>query len=41
MNVDEIWIRHYTPETKIQFKLWTAKAELAPEKAKLFFRLEK
>ncbi|KAL1446983.1 hypothetical protein WDU94_003680 [Cyamophila willieti] len=34
VTVDEIWIHHYTPETKEQFKQWTAKDKPAPKKAK-------
>lgn len=34
ITVDETWIHHYTPETKIQSKQWTAKGEPAPKKAK-------
>src|SRR5436189_5524165 len=41
ITVDETWIHHYTPETKIQSKQWTAKGEPAPKKQKLFFRLGK
>ena len=36
ITVDETWI-HYTPETKIQPKQWTAKGQPAPKKAKTFF----
>ena len=42
ITVDETWIQHYTPETKIQSKQCTAKGEPVPQKAKtVFFRLEK
>ena len=41
ITVDETWIHHYTPETKIQSKQWTAKVEPAPKKAKTVFRLGK
>ena len=42
ITVDETCIHHYTPETKIQSKQWTAKAEPAPKKSKnCFFRLGK
>ncbi|GFY25144.1 histone-lysine N-methyltransferase SETMAR [Trichonephila clavipes] len=34
ITVDETWIHHYTPETKIQSKQWTAKGKPAPKKAK-------
>ena len=34
ITVDETWIHHYTPETKIQSKEWTAKGERAPKRAK-------
>ncbi|XP_030765734.1 protein GVQW3-like [Sitophilus oryzae] len=34
ITVDETWIHHYTPETKIQSKQWPAKEEPAPKKAK-------
>ena len=37
ITVDETWIHHYTPETKIQSKQWTAKGEPAPKKAKTVF----
>ena len=37
ITVDETWIHHYTPETKIQSKQWTAKGESAPKKAKTVF----
>lgn len=37
ITVDETWIHHYTPETKIQSKQWTAKGEPAPKKAKSVF----
>ncbi|GFW57747.1 histone-lysine N-methyltransferase SETMAR [Trichonephila clavipes] len=37
ITVDETWIHHYTPETKIQSKQWTAKWEPAPKKAKTVF----
>ncbi|GFV05984.1 histone-lysine N-methyltransferase SETMAR [Trichonephila clavipes] len=39
-TVDESWIQHYTPETKIQSKQWTAKGKPAP-KQQNFFRLGK
>lgn len=35
VTVDETWIHHYTPETKIQSKQWTGKGESAPKKAKV------
>ena len=41
ITVDETWIHHYTPETKVQSKQWTAKGEPAPKKAKTVFRLRK
>ncbi|XP_030758938.1 uncharacterized protein LOC115884482 [Sitophilus oryzae] len=41
ITVDGTWIHHYTPETKIQSKQWTAKGEPAPKKQKLLFRLGK
>ena len=41
ITADQTWIHHYTPETKIQFKLWTEKWEPAPKKAKTVFRLGK
>ncbi|KAJ0179112.1 hypothetical protein K1T71_004824 [Dendrolimus kikuchii] len=41
ITVHETWIHHYTPETKIHSKQWTAKGEPAPKKQKLFFRLGK
>ena len=41
ITVDETWIHHYTPGTKIQSKQWTAKGEPAQKKQKLFFRLRK
>lgn len=31
LTVDEAWIRHYTPETKMPSEQWTAKWELAPK----------
>ena len=31
VTVDETWIHHYMPETKIQSKQWTAKGEPAPK----------
>ncbi|GFX30607.1 histone-lysine N-methyltransferase SETMAR [Trichonephila clavipes] len=34
ITVDETWIHHYMPKTKIQSKHWTAKGEPAPKKAK-------
>lgn len=34
ITVDETWLHHYTPETKIQSMQWTAKGEPAPKKAK-------
>ncbi|XP_030765065.1 protein GVQW3-like [Sitophilus oryzae] len=34
ITVDKTWIHHYTAETKIQSKQWTAKGEQAPKKAK-------
>ncbi|XP_030750541.1 protein GVQW3-like [Sitophilus oryzae] len=34
ITADETWIHHYTPETKIQSKQWTAEGEPAPKKAK-------
>lgn len=37
ITVDETWIHHYTPETKLQSKQWTAKGEPAPKKAKTVF----
>ncbi|GFU41928.1 histone-lysine N-methyltransferase SETMAR [Trichonephila clavipes] len=37
ITVDETWIHHYTPETKIQCKQWTAKGEPAPKKAKTVY----
>ena len=37
ITVDETWIHHYTPETKIKFKQWTAKGEPAPKKSKNCF----
>ena len=37
ITVDETWIQHYTPETKIQSKKWTAEGEPAPKKAKTVF----
>ena len=37
ITVDETWIHHYTPETKMQSKQWTAKGETAPKKAKTVF----
>ncbi|KAK5650765.1 hypothetical protein RI129_001794 [Pyrocoelia pectoralis] len=41
ITVDETWIHHYTPETKIQSKQWTAKGKPAQKKHKLFFPLGK
>lgn len=35
ITVDETWIHHATPESKIQSKQWTAKGESAPRKAKI------
>ena len=37
ITVDETWIHHYTPETKIQSKQRTAKGEPARKKAKTVF----
>ena len=37
ITVDETWIHHYTPETKIQSKQWNAKGEPAPKKDKTVF----
>ena len=37
ITVDETWIHHYTPETKIQSKRWTGKGEPTPKKAKTVF----
>jgi len=37
ITVDETWIHHYAPETKIQSKQWIAKGEPAPKKAKTAF----
>src|SRR5436189_5274355 len=37
ITVNETWIHHYTPETKIQSKQWTAKEKPAPKKAKTVF----
>ncbi|XP_011636536.2 uncharacterized protein LOC105426827 isoform X2 [Pogonomyrmex barbatus] len=34
VTVDETWIHHYTPETKLQFKQWIASEEAAPKKGK-------
>ena len=34
VTVDETWIHHYIPETKVQSKQWTFKGESAPKKAK-------
>ncbi|XP_076643528.1 histone-lysine N-methyltransferase SETMAR-like [Halictus rubicundus] len=34
ITVDETWIHHYTPESKMQSKRWTAYGESAPKKAK-------
>ena len=36
ITVDETWIHHYTPETKIQSKQWTKKGEPAPKKQTVF-----
>ncbi|GFW99567.1 histone-lysine N-methyltransferase SETMAR [Trichonephila clavipes] len=41
VTVYETWMNHYTPETKIQSKQWTAKGELAPKNAKTVFSLGK
>ncbi|GFV74450.1 histone-lysine N-methyltransferase SETMAR [Trichonephila clavipes] len=41
ITVDETWIHHFAPETKMQSKQWTAKGGPAPKKQKLFFRLGK
>ncbi|GFV32160.1 histone-lysine N-methyltransferase SETMAR [Trichonephila clavipes] len=37
ITIDDTWIHHYTPETKIQSKQWTAKGEPAPKKPKTVF----
>lgn len=37
ITVDETWVHHYTPETKMQSKQWTARGEPAPKKAKTVF----
>ena len=37
ITVDETWIHHYAPETKIQSKQWIAKGEPAPKKSKNCF----
>lgn len=34
VTMDETWIHHYTPETKIQSKAWIGHGESAPKKAK-------
>src|SRR5436190_12976832 len=34
ITMDEIWVHHFTPETKEQSKQWTAREESAPKKAK-------
>ena len=34
ITVDETWIHHYTPESKMQSKQWTAYGESVPKKAK-------
>ena len=34
ITVDEIWIHHFTPETKEQSKQWTSPDEPAPKKVK-------
>ena len=41
ITVDETWIQHYTPESKIQSKQWNANGEPAPKKAKTVFSAEK
>jgi hypothetical protein len=35
-TANEIWIHHYTPETKQQSKQWTAKGETALKKTEIF-----
>lgn len=37
ITVDESWVHHYTPETKIQSKQWTAKGEPAPKEENIVF----
>jgi len=37
ITVDETWIHHYTPETKIQSKQWIEKGEPAPKKPKAVY----
>jgi hypothetical protein len=37
ITLDETRIHHYTPETKIQSKKWTANGEPAPKIAKTVF----
>jgi histone-lysine N-methyltransferase SETMAR len=34
VTVDETWIHHYTPETKVQSAQWVSPGERAPKKAK-------
>lgn len=34
ITVDETWLHHYTPETKVQSKQWIAHGENPPKKAK-------
>ena len=41
ITVDETWIHHYTPETKIQSKQWIAKGEPAPKEQKTVFSARK
>ena len=37
ITVDETWIHHYTPGTKIQSEQWTVKGNPASKKAKTLF----
>ena len=41
ITVDETWIHHYTLETKIQSKQWTAKGEPVPKESKTVFSVGK
>lgn len=41
ITIDKSWVHQYTPKTKLQKKLRTARGKTTPKRTKLFFRLEK
>ena len=41
VTMNETWIHHYTPETKLQSKYWTKQGEPTSKKAKSFPFAEK